>query len=402
MAAQSDVLRYLPERERQIPLSVKYADQWLIEAIREEFSVSETAAALVVAAVEAHPTGREVSYSRSQDFYCRGSHRHPLIRSYRAVVDGVDSLDQLGRIDHFRQEPGGLGWQSAFAAKPNLVAAVQRLTFGGPRLRPVPPVNLTLLRDAQGMPKTFRETREIVRQERKTAAFNEAITAVDIRLAGEPDQPFSLASPLARIFNGNFRHGGRFYAAGRSFQNTRKGNRQHLLINGERVVELDFSAFHPSLLYAEIGAAPPTDCYEIDGWPRDLVKLAVLVVINAATWKEAVGAIAASKEMQDFEKVGPEARAEATKLIRDLKRRHKAIAHLFHTGSGLRLMRTDSDLAEAIMKEMILDKGVVILPVHDSFVAPASKQPDLEAAMEAAPGRLGLPKLRFSLRFKAA
>ena len=395
MAAQGDAHLYLPERERQIPLSVKYADQWLIDAIREEFGVSKTEAAMVLAAVDAHPTGRAVSYSRSKGFYLHGGHRHPLIRSYKAVVDGADQLDQLGHIDHFRQRRGGLGWQSAFVAQPNLVAAVQRLTFGRPRLRPVPPVKLTLLRDAQGMPKTFRETREIVRQERKTAAFNEAITAADIRLAGEPDQLFSLASPLARIFNGNFRQGGRFYAAGRSFQNTRKGNRQHLLIDGERVVELDFSAFHPSLLYAEIGAVPPTDCYDIDGWPRDLVKLAVLVVINAANCVEAVGAIAASEEMQDFVTVGTGARAEAARLIRDLKHRHKAIAHLFHTGAGLRLMRTDSDLAEAIMKEMILDRGVVILPVHDSFVSPASKQPDLEAAMEAAPGRLGLPKLRF-------
>lgn len=395
MARQGDVRRYLPEAERQIPLSVKYADRWLLDAMQAKIGLTETAAAMALAAVEAHPTGRAVAYSRSKDFYLHGGQRHSLIRSYRAVVDGADHLDQLDLIDHFRQGPGGLGWQSAFSAKPHLVATVQRLIFGGPRLRLVSPTRLTLLRDANGIPMTFQETRKIQRQERRTSTFNEVITKADIRLAGETDNALTLGGHMVRIFNEDFKRGGRFYAAGRNWQNCPSEDRTRLQIDGERIVELDYSAFHPSLLYAEIGAAPPADCYDIDGWSRDLVKVAVLVMINAATWREAVGAIAASEEMKVCEKVGPEARAEAARLIRDIKRAHKPIADLFNTSAGLRLMRTDADLAEAIMKEMIVDRGIVTLPVHDSFIVPASKQADLEAAMEAAPGRFGLPRLRF-------
>lgn len=395
MATQGDAQRYLPEAERQIPLSVKYADRWILDAIQTEFGLAETAAAMALAAVEAHPTGRAVSYSRSKGFYRHGGHRHPLIRSYRAVVGGADHLDQLGLIDHFPQAPGCLGWQSAFAAKPHLVATVQRLIFGGPRLRLVSPTRLTLLRDANGIPKVFQETREMQRQERRTSAFNEAITAADIRLAGETDNALTLGGHMVRIFNEDFKRGGRYYAPGRNWQNCPSEDRARLQIDGERVVELDYSAFHPSLLYAEIGAAPPEDCYDIDGWPRDLVKVAVLVMINAPTWGEAVGAITASEEMKACEKVGPEARAEAARLIRDIKRAHEPIAHRFNTSAGLRLMRTDADLAEAIMKEMIVDRGVVTLSVHDSFIVPASKRADLEAAMEATPGRFGLPRLRF-------
>ena len=44
-------------------------------------------------------------------------------------------------------------------------------------------------------------------------------------------------------------------------------------------------------------------------------------------------------------------------------------------------MRIDSDMAEAVMTLLILRKGIVTLPVHDSFLVPASKRDELEAAV---------------------
>ena len=56
------------------------------------------------------------------------------------------------------------------------------------------------------------------------------------------------------------------------------------------------------------------------------------------------------------------------------------ISWMFFTGAGLALQRLDSDIAEAVMGEM-RRRGIVVLPVHDSFLAPASKAAELEAIM---------------------
>ncbi|EYD70513.1 hypothetical protein Lokhon_03146 [Limimaricola hongkongensis DSM 17492] len=44
-------------------------------------------------------------------------------------------------------------------------------------------------------------------------------------------------------------------------------------------------------------------------------------------------------------------------------------------------MRDDSDMAEIVMTEMTLRKGIIALPIHDSFLVPVSKRADLEEAM---------------------
>ena len=61
---------------------------------------------------------------------------------------------------------------------------------------------------------------------------------------------------------------------------------------------------------------------------------------------------------------------------------------MFFTGAGLVLQRLDSDIAEAVMKEM-RHRGIVVLPVHDSFIAPVSKAGVLEEMMVAAAAKLG-------------
>ena len=67
-------------------------------------------------------------------------------------------------------------------------------------------------------------------------------------------------------------------------------------------------------------------------------------------------------------------------LIDALIAKHAPIASLFFTGIGLRLQRLDSDISEGVMREM-RRRGIVVLPVHDSFLAPASKAAELEAVM---------------------
>ena len=58
-----------------------------------------------------------------------------------------------------------------------------------------------------------------------------------------------------------------------------------------------------------------------------------------------------------------------------------AITDAFYTGQGLRLQYIDSQWAEQIMLHFA-NKGVPVLPVHDSFIIAAQHQQDLVAVMK--------------------
>ena len=59
---------------------------------------------------------------------------------------------------------------------------------------------------------------------------------------------------------------------------------------------------------------------------------------------------------------------------------HKPITKYFSTGVGLKTMLTDSQIAEKIMLHYLED-GVVVLPVHDSFIIRCGFESDLRRTM---------------------
>jgi len=195
-----------------------------------------------------------------------------------------------------------------------------------------------------------------------------------------------------RIFNGDLTRGGRFYAVGSSWQNVPGEVRTTALIDGQETVELDYSALHPSLLYSEVGAPVPADCYAVDGWPRTLGKLALLILLNAGNAQEARGALARSlAKAENFLIYGGDPMDAAGRLIREVKKLHRPIAQAFHSDAGARLMRQDSKIAGRVLS-ILLKQGVVGLPVHDSFVVRSRDEDALEAAMYEAAEQNGLKR----------
>ena len=229
-------------------------------------------------------------------------------------------------------------------------------------------------------------TRMITRMERKVIDINEALASTDVRTsAGVP-----IGAGVVRIFNETMDRGGRHYGLGSSWQNIPAAERPRISIDGEPVVELDYSTLHPSLLYAEVGAVPPHDCYAIGNWPRPLVKKALLVLINASNLHKVRRYLAHCPEMAAL---GPadeqDALHTASLVIADIKRVHQRIAKFFHADTGARLMRVDSDLSSAILSKL-LRQGIVALPVHDSFLVQTRHIDALENAMLESAADLGL------------
>lgn len=373
--------------ERDIPLAVKYETSSIWQPVREILGVKPTGAAIAVAAVEAYRLGKSISYSRSRNFY-DNRQNHPLL-TYRKTIGAVDALEAGGYIEHFKQRPGVRFRQSAFCAAPPLLEAMQGLLDVRPPLTLELPRSGVVMRDSEGRPMALPRTREVARMNKKVAAINEGLVSVDARHDGGPQ----LAAPITRIFNRDFERGGRLYANGASWQNLKRAARKAVRIGDESVIELDYATLHPAMLYAEAGAPLPVDCYALKGWGRQLVKRAFLILINAPTAHRARSAIAHCDEMTGIADCLQDALEKSSRLIGHIKEAHRPIAKAFHSDAGARLMRRDSEMAQHVLLALHA-KGIVALPMHDSFLVPLSQRFELERAMQEAAYKFGLANLK--------
>jgi hypothetical protein len=179
---------------------------------------------------------------------------------------------------------------------------------------------------------------------------------------------------LYRVFNnGGFHSGGRFY--GGFWQALNKADRKRLLIDGEETVELDFQACHIRMCYQHDGAplSPDSDPYSIPGIDpqhRGAVKGLLL------RW---LGSGSGSKIKR------PEALADWSRKDYDQFRRritdaHPQIVSWSRAGHWATLQNHDSRIADAVLADLTA-QGIPCLPVHDSFIVPASGEQALRDAM---------------------
>lgn len=174
---------------------------------------------------------------------------------------------------------------------------------------------------------------------------------------------------LYRIFNNSsWEQGGRFY--GGWWQNIPKEYRKYIDINHKPTVELDYSGHHIRILYANENLNPPDEPYDLTEYGREDQKQAVLIMLNAFDEGAAVKAMA-KKGIRN-----------AKRLTKALAQRHSQIQQHFFSGIGLNLMYQDSIIAEKVML-LMLERGAVVLPVHDSFIVRNSYDRELEEIMVA-------------------
>ena len=223
----------------------------------------------------------------------------------------------------------------------------------------------------------------------RVSRYNTFIQQFDIRLNGLqlPSSYFY----LTRIFNnGSPRNyqwniGGRFYAP---FQQLSKDlaknavdNRRRLTINGAKGTEYDFSRYHPTMLYLQVGQQAPGDHYTIPGYAQTfipLVKTLFNSILNCSDRDQALG-VAMANARGDYKHLGLKMK-DVDQLLTDIQNYHAVIGNYFWSGYGVQLQFKDSVIAQKIIDEF-LGMNKPILPVHDSFVVMASDGPTLEQTM---------------------
>jgi len=195
---------------------------------------------------------------------------------------------------------------------------------------------------------------------------------LDNRTHSSDEQLLSPASLTAyRIFNGDFKSGGRFYCPA---QKLKKAERNTIEVNDGATVELDYKSLHPRLLYNMEGLEAPKDCYFLEGFDRDLVKSASLIAFNSNSIEQAVRALMKDQGIT-YE--------EATAVLTAFRDANQPIAHYLFQGNWKYLQYLDSQLVDLIL-EAATRENIPVLPVHDSFIVSTKYSARLESIIYSA------------------
>lgn len=194
------------------------------------------------------------------------------------------------------------------------------------------------------------------------------------RQAGTPrlKQPDLTNKSLFRQFNyGGFEAGGRLYGAW--WINCPSDLRPFITINGEATVELDYSGCSIRMLYHRNNKPFEGDVYGLDvvgafvqakGWPpnrfRPGIKRLAQVLFNSDRDFRPE-----EMELKGDEKVRPWFTED--QIVAMLREKHAPIAHEFQSEAWRWTQQQDSEIALTVISNL-MDKGIVALPIHDSFI----------------------------------
>lgn len=220
--------------------------------------------------------------------------------------------------------------------------------------------------------KNSEHTKRMTEVVRSLNTLNEGCKVVDRK--GE-----IMTNIYCRIFNESFEYGGRFYRADvLAIKNKEDDARLDITMDGESVIEVDFSNLHFRIAAAleDLDSEDiPLDVYsgilddEDNKVDRSIVKLAVNMMFNC--YDEGTAQKAIQKSINTLKPKDKEiyTLGNAKSVMALIYRSYPDFTHLFCEASsfGRVLQNADSHLASDIL-EVMIEQGIPCLPVHDSFI----------------------------------
>ncbi len=210
----------------------------------------------------------------------------------------------------------------------------------------------------------------------------------------------------SKIFNNSsFKDGGRTYLMGDyNIQGLPKELRNQITINGEPVVEVDYSALHPSIV-AEIEGENlnGNDPYgiQIAGYNvqvlRKIAKLALIIMFNVQEDTIQRGLNSASQALRTeimknpklsprtlfMEGKIPKETIDTKEILGALMERNYFAGDWFFQGKGLVLQHVDSNMMDFIIAHFT-QRGEVAIPIHDSVIVRESLKEECYKVMKEA------------------
>lgn len=228
-----------------------------------------------------------------------------------------------------------------------------------------------------------------------------------------------IATPeYRRIYTDNVFSGGRLYVQGGGVQLLPQEMRsKHLEIDGEKVVELDYSSIHPNICYQLLHnkGIPVREIIGEDFKPygadlrfiqvnqekkeaiekvtgdvhdplRNLAKLAILIGMNSKDVSSAVSAMSSKvhadrkKEWTEQKFYAIDGKIPVSDILRAVCDHNDFISENFFSDVGIILQKYDSDIALKVI-ESVIQSGSAVLAYHDSFIVKESVKDVLRQAM---------------------
>lgn len=170
------------------------------------------------------------------------------------------------------------------------------------------------------------------------------------------DHHWPQRGPIRVMYKKNPVYSGRVYTR---FQNMPKTMRAQMRIDGKETVELDYKSNHLMMLIAILGQPLPNDPYQEiasrSGSSRDQIKAFITACLGANSELKAFNSLKRKRFNKElFNKI----KVATTSLYEGLP--------LFK-GVGVMLQSLEGQIALDIM-DAGASEGIVVLPVHDSFV----------------------------------
>ena len=319
------------------------------------------------------------------------------------VVDELINAELVENVPgfYYRNQEVGRGKCSRVRAKPVLVELLEdQYGFTRDVVQRHPDEEVIILKDADKKPIDYEDNNynEAARKRKFVRQINKYLKKTYLDLDAQEFKPkHDLNIDLSRrniyrVFNnGSFTQGGRFY--GGWWEEIPSALRLRIIINNLKVIECDYSGVHISLLYLRNGhdfSLLGRDAYQLPDYAqtpqmRQLFKDLLLIVLNASPSEKYSGKeialmalrLKVSKNPGDY----PPELPDLKQAISDFSEYHEPIKHEFFTGVALKLMYTDSQIVEDVLKTLML-KDIPVLPVHDSFICPKLYEYELYQAMK--------------------
>jgi hypothetical protein len=260
------------------------------------------------------------------------------------------------------------GQQTIVQPGPKLLSRIERFSITRGDIGPAPEEEVIILRAPKHHSNSMAEYEEY-EDDQTTLALRDQMIAINAWLEGaDISCSHQDVNPthrrLRRIFNNSdFAQGGRLF--GGFWQAMSSDERQeHILIEGDCCVELDYGQMSLAILYGLTGTKPPEgDLYDLStqGIPtsyRKGIKTVIQALINSSK--------VPTKMPKGVRKHLP-SHTNIRDILAAIESKHPTIYPQMTSGIGMQLFRKESDILVDVLITL-RSEGIVALPVHDAVV----------------------------------
>ena len=276
------------------------------------------------------------------------------------------------------------GRQTILKAGPKLLSRIERFGITRADVGHAPEEEVLVLRAPKRHSNSIAAYQEYEDDE-GTLALRHQMTDINTWLegadisCGHPDVN-PAQRRLRRIFNNaDFAQGGRLY--GGFWQQLSSDKRQeHILIEGDYCIELDYGQMSLLLLYARAQAqdhVPSGDLYDLSeyGIPAECrkgIKKVMQAIINSPE---------IPRRLPKGSRKHFPSRINLKDILRAVEKKHPVIFPLMTSGIGMQLFREESDILVDVL-EALRSVGIVALPIHDAVVVRDDNSDKAKAVMK--------------------